>query len=260
MLLSKYKKKIPYLFSNLKKKAGRSNTGRITVAHQGGGHKQMLRIINFTEYSKLKGNVIGIEYDPVRTSYIAKIMYILNNIKYYYYIICPQKLKILDSFNDFENNISDEIKYKQLGNFYPLKDYAVGDYIYNIELFSKKGGKLVRSAGTFAKILVKQDNFVTIQLPSGEHRKIKDDCLACFGVVSNEKHMHSIIGKAGKSRWLNRRPTVRGVAKNPVDHPHGGNTSGGRYHKTPWARLTKGVPTRIKKKINKLIIKKAKIK
>jgi len=153
--------------------------------------------------------------------------------------------------NAFQFNVK-----KQIGSFYKLTEFERGDSIYNIELWPNTGAKLVRAGGTFAQVLNKDKNFLTVKLPSKEHRLIPIDCKACFGSLSNENNRTTNWKKAGKSRWLNKRPTVRGVAKNPVDHPHGGNTSGGCHPVTPWARLTKGRPTRSKKKINKLILKK----
>lgn len=255
MLLSKYKKKIYSLLNRKKKNAGRNNTGRITVAHQGSGHKQLYRKINFKENFE-KGNVVNIEYDPNRSSFIAKICSRdLNNNKKYYYILSPKNLKILDLITPTYLNKKNDNNQKQNGNFYFLNEFNVGDFIYNIELKPNKGGQIVRSAGTFAQVLQKNVDFITIILPSGEHRLVPSNCKACFGNVSNENHYNTLIKKAGRSRWLNKRPTVRGVAMNPIDHPHGGNTSGGIHPKTPWARLTKGRPTRSLKKNNKLILK-----
>jgi len=236
-----------------KKAAGRNNTGRITVNHQGGGHKQLYRQINFFKNDNF-GTITNIEYDPNRTAFIAKICFQdVNNNLTYNYIISPQKLKVLDVVFTTENK-------KQLGNFYFLKDFDVGDFIYNIELNPNKGAQIVRAAGAYAKIINKTELYSTIELPSGEYRLISNKCKACLGNISNENHRKVILKKAGRSRWLNKRPTVRGVAMNPIDHPHGGNTSGGRHPKTPWARLTKGVPTRSKKKKNKMILKSKKKK
>lgn len=255
MLLSKYKKKEYSLFNRKKKSAGRNNTGRITVAHQGSGHKQLYRQIAFQENLK-QGVVINIEYDPNRSGHIAKICNINKNLeKNYFYILSPKNLKILDNITSTNQKKDDENTPKQVGSFYYLNEFNVGDLIYNIELFPNKGGQIVRAAGTFAQILQKNELYVTIALPSGEHRLISNKCKACFGNVSNENHWNIVIKKAGRSRWLNKRPTVRGVAMNPIDHPHGGNTSGGKHHKTPWSRLTKGRPTRSLKKNNKMIIK-----
>lgn len=262
MFLSSYKKKLKYLITRKKKNAGRNNTGRITVAHQGGGRKQMYRKVilggNFPT-----GTVVNFEYDPNRSAHLAKICYLENNVKKFYYILAPQNLQILDIV---ESSTKDDIFYsqknkdeitiaKQVGNCYFLHEYNVGDFIYNIEMCPGKGGQMVRAGGTSAMVIQKSIFFLTVKMPSGEHRLIPTQCKAFFGNLSNDNHRNIIDRKAGKSRWLNKRPTVRGVAKNPIDHPHGGNTSGGCHPVTPWARLTKGKPTRSKKKINKLILK-----
>ena len=263
MLLSKYKQKINYLINRKKKNAGRNNTGRITVAHQGGGHKQAYRKIMF-KGNFSKGFVVGLEYDPNRSADLAKICFIKNNLKKYYYILAPKNLKILDVIesssnseeNLFSKNSLDEITIsKQVGSCYFLEEFSIGDYIYNIEISPNKGGQFVRAGGTSAVILQKINNMVNVKLPSGEHRLIPNQCKAFYGNLSKDDHNKIIWRKAGKSRWLNKRPTVRGVAKNPIDHPHGGNTSGGRHHMTPWSKLTKGKPTRSKKKTNKMILK-----
>lgn len=261
MLLSKYKIKHKYLCNRKKKNAGRNNTGRITVAHQGGGHKQTFRQISFKPTYK-NGFVTAFEYDPNRTARLAKICFFENFQKKYAYILAPQNLKILDII---ENNTTEQNSLniwklstlKQVGSCYFLKDFSIGDYIYNIEINLKHGAQFVRAGGTSAVVLQKSNEHVTIKLPSGEHRLVPSNCKAFFGNLANENHLKVIWKKAGKSRWLNIRPTVRGVAKNPIDHPHGGNTSGGCHPVTPWARLTKGKPTR-KKKINKLILKRSK--
>ena len=255
--LSKYKNKTKYLINKKKKNAGRNNTGRITVFHQGGGHKRIYRKIEFKNTLQ-PGTVVNFEYDPNRSSYIAKICYLKNKKKYYYYLLAPKNLNILDNISN--DNLATS---KNVGNRYFLKDFNIGNFIYNIELKPNKGGQIARSAGTCGQILQKtNDNYVLVKMPSGEHRLIPANCKASLGTVSNEEHKNRIIKKAGKSRWLNIRPTVRGVAMNPVDHPHGGGegkTSGGRPSVTPWGRYTKGQPTRSKKN-NKLIIKRSKRK
>ena len=243
--------------------------GRITVAHQGGGHKRLFRQIDFKSSFK-KGFVTSFEYDPNRTARLAKICFLKNFQKKYIYILAPKNLKILDIVenNSLEKKILEPNSLeiwkpsilKQIGSCYFLKDFSVGDFIYNLEVKMNCGAQFVRAGGTSAIILQKSENFVTVKLPSGEHRLIPIYCKAFFGDLANENHAKIIWKKAGKSRWLNIRPTVRGVAKNPIDHPHGGNTSGGCHPVTPWARLTKGKPTRKKNKRNNLIIKHSKIK
>lgn len=261
MLLSKYKKKIKYLQIRKKNKAGRNNTGRITVAHQGGGHKQIYKQIVLTNSlnQNFKNFIVGFNYDPNRTSHLAQICAISQKenfyLKTYKYILAPQNLKILDTMNNDNVNIDTNLTTKQIGNCYLLKDLNIGDFIYNIQINKYKTAQLVRAGGTFATILQKNENFATIKLPSNEIRNVPLTYTAFLGNLSNQDHIKKSWKKAGKSRWLNIRPTVRGVAKNPIDHPHGGNTSGGCHPKTPWARLTKGKPTRSKKRKNSLILK-----
>lgn len=262
MLLSTYKKRIKYLIVRKKKHAGRNNTGRITVAHQGGGHKRLYRKIIWGGKFPT-GTVVNFEYDPNRSSRLAKVCFFENNVKKYYYILAPKNLQILDTV---ENSTRDDIYYaqknkdeitikKHFGSCYYLHEYNVGDYIYNVEVALSKGGQFARSGGTSAMVIAKSLFFLTLKMPSGEYRLVSTKCKAFYGNLSNDTHRNIIWRKAGKSRWLNKRPTVRGVAKNPIDHPHGGNTSGGCHPVTPWARLTKGKPTRSKKKINKMIVK-----
>lgn len=254
--LSKYKKKKKSLIVKKKKNAGRNNLGKITVYHQGGGHKNLYRLIDF-QYNNNKGLVTNIEYDPNRSANIAKICYKQNDTKHFYYILAPKNLNALD--NIFSNTFDSNIKNLLIGNRYTLKNFNVGDYVYNVELYPGHGGQFVRAAGTFGEIYAKNEKFITLKLPSGQYRLFNPLCNACLGVVSNENHKNNIIKKAGRSRWLNKRPTVRGVAMNPVDHPHGGGegkTSGGRVSVSPWAKLTKGKPTRSKKKSNKFILNK----
>lgn len=260
MQLSKYKQKCNYLLTRKKNYAGRNNTGRITVAHQGGGHSQLYRHIDF-KGNFSKGFVSHFEYDPNRSAYLAKICTLNDKKKKFFYILAPQNLKILDvienvsQFQISENNILP----KQVGNCYLIDHLRVGDFIYNIEVFPNKGAQLVRAGGTSAVILQKTSETILIKMPSGEHRAIPKNCKVFLGNLANEDHNKLIWKKAGKSRWLNIRPTVRGVAKNPIDHPHGGNTSGGCHPVTPWSRLTKGKPTR-KKKYSHYIIKSTKNK
>ena len=239
---------IPNKIKNIKKSFGRNNQGRITIKHRGGGHKRKYRIIEFKRENLLPGAVKSIEYDPNRSAFIAS----LDNGNDFNYIIAPENLKI----NDYlEAGPNVPIK---LGNSLPLKNIPIGSLIHNISLKKKSKGKLIRSAGTYAQLLQKNDDkYATVRLISGEIRLIPLDCYATLGIVSNINNKNIKIGKAGRKRWLNRRPRVRGVAKNPVDHPHGGGegkTSGGRPSVSFTGFITKGKPT--KKKKNKLIIKK----
>lgn len=255
--ISKYKSN-KKLLKKYKQNAGRNNQGRITVAHKGGGHRQLYRNINFIRLLQ-KYIVINIEYDPYRTAFIAQLSLKDKNKKNQnIYILAPKNLQILDEII----NSSKRKPFIHIGDSYPLKTIPIGTIIHNIELEPSKGGKFSRSAGTYGKILQKyNDKYINIQLSSGEQRLILADCMATIGIVSNIDNKSLVLKKAGRSRWLGIRPTVRGVAMNPVDHPHGGGegkTSGGRPSVTPWARLTKGKPTRSNIKNNKFIVVKRK--
>lgn len=223
---------------------GRNNQGKITVRHRGGGHKRLYRKIEFNHIN-MNGIVTGISYDPNRSASIANI-YNKNNNKNFY-IIAPEGLKINDNI---ESGPLAELK---IGNSLPLSNIPIGSVIYNISINPLEKGKLIRSAGTSAQLLQKfENNYAKIRLNSGELRLILLKCYATLGIVSNINHQKIKLGKAGRSRWLNRRPSVRGVAMNPVDHPHGGGegkTSGGRPSVSPQGRITKGQPTRKKKKL-----------
>ena len=252
MQISKYKS-IKKLIKGFNETGGRNHSGKITVYQRGGGHKKLYRLIDFKRNEK-NGIVLGFEYDPNRKSFLAKVYNINKNN--YYYILAPAGLKLLDKV--FSRKKNDNIVFNP-GNTYLIKNIPVGTLIHNIELVPNKGGQLIRSAGTFAKILYSnKKNFVTVRLASGEHRLIPLNCKATIGTLSNENWRYVNLKKAGRSRWLNKRPTVRGVAMNPVDHPHGGGegkTSGGRPSVTPWGLITKGPKTRSKKKNNFFIVK-----
>jgi len=232
------------LLAPLFKKAGRNNQGKITVRHHGGGHKRKYRIIDF---KRIKDGVIGkvatIEYDPNRTSNIALIHYV-DGAKAY--IIAPKGLKVGDQI---QSGPDADIK---IGNALPLANIPVGTVIHNIELKPGKGGQLVRAAGTEAQLLGKEGNYVTVRLNSGEVRHILNTCRATIGAVGNGDHELIKIGKAGRSRWLGKRPEVRGVVMNPNDHPHGGGEGkapiGRKSPVSPWGKPTLGYKTRKKKK------------
>jgi large subunit ribosomal protein L2 len=246
-------KSVKNLLKGLKELGGRNHSGKITVYQRGGGHKKLYRSIDFKRQQQ-EGCIVGFEYDPNRNTFLAKVFHKKNNT--FFYILAPNGLKILDKV--FSKKKSKNIIY-QPGNTFAIKNIPVGTLVHNVELIPEKGGQLIRSAGTFAKILSsKKKNFVTIRLPSGEHRLIPLDCKATIGSLSNENWRYVDLKKAGRSRWLNKRPTVRGVAMNPIDHPHGGGegkTSGGRPSVTPWGFITKGPKTRSKKKSNFFILK-----
>ena len=220
-----------------------SSNGRIAMRRRGGGHKRNFRIIDFKrDKYDIEGSVQTIEYDPNRTCRIALIAYKDGEKRY---VIAPDTLKVGDIIQS-----GPKVKV-QIGNSMPLERIPLGTNVHNIELKIGKGGQLARSAGTFAQITAKEGDYCLLKLPSGEIRKIHRLCYATIGQVSNIEHENISLGKAGRTRWLGRRPKVRGVAMNPVDHPHGGGegkTSGGRNPVTPWGIPTKGYKTRSKKK------------
>lgn len=232
------------LLAPLNKKAGRNNQGKITVRHQGGGHKRKYRMIDFKRNKDgIPGRVATVEYDPNRTSNIALIHYVDGEKRY---IIATNGLKVGDII---ESGSGADIK---IGNALPLENIPVGTIVHNIELQPGKGGQLVRAAGTEAQLLGKEEKYVTIRLSSGEVRKVLKVCRATIGSVGNGDHELIKIGKAGRSRWLGKRPTVRGVAMNPVDHPHGGGEGkapiGHKSPLSPWGKPTLGYKTRKKGK------------
>ena len=220
----------------LRKTGGRNNLGRITSRRRGGGHRRRYRIIDFKRNKyDIKGKIIAIEYDPNRSARIALVEYDDGDRRY---ILSPDGLKV---GNSIISSVDNKIPFK-IGNNTCLKSIPEGLLIHNIELKPLKGAQLARSAGTYAKIMAKEDNMVTVKLPSGEMRMIHENCQATIGVVGNKNHENIKIGKAGRSRWLGRRPKVRGVVMNPVDHPHGGGegrTSGGRHPVSPWGKPEK---------------------
>jgi large subunit ribosomal protein L2 len=232
------------------KSGGRNNLGRLTAFRTGGGHKRSYRIIDFKRSKfDMPAIVERLEYDPNRSAFIALIKYKDGEVAY---ILAVQNLAVGDTV---VSGPSADIK---PGNALPLKNIPVGTVIHNVEMKQGKGGQMARSAGTFVQLVGKDGGYAQIKLRSGELRMVPDVCLATIGAVSNPDHQNIVIGKAGRSRWLGKRPVVRGVAMNPVDHPHGGGegrTSGGRHPVTPWGKGTKGTKTRSRKKKNKLIIK-----
>ena len=236
-------------------KGGRNNQGVITSRHRGGGHKKKYRLIDFKRNKKdMPAKVLRIEYDPIRTAYIALIEY-EDKIKSY--IIAPQKLKIGDTV------VSGDKVNVRIGNAMPLKNIPVGTIIHNIEMKPGKGAQIARSAGTFVNLLAKDSGNAIIKISSGETRLVNENCIATIGFVSNPNQKNIKLGSAGRKRWLGLRPKVRGVAMNPIDHPHGGGegrTSGGRHPSTPWGKPTKGFKTRKNKKTNKFIIRSRRMK
>lgn len=232
---------------------GRNAHGHTTVWNRGGGHKKLYRFVDFKRTKRdMKAQVERIEYDPNRSAFIALIKYEDGEVAY---ILAPQKLAVGDSVI-----AGDKVDIKP-GNALPLKNIPVGTIVHNLELKIGKGGQLVRSAGTYAQVAGRDSGYAIVKLSSGELRLIKGECYATVGVVSNQDHQNRSYSKAGRSRWLGKRPVVRGVAMNPIDHPHGGGegkTSGGRHPVTPWGKPTKGKKTRTNKRTSKFIIRKAK--
>ena len=234
-----------------KRYGGRNDTGKMTIRHVGGGHKQRYRIIDFKRNKfGIAAKVATIEYDPNRSANISLIHYVDGEKRY---ILSPIGLKVGD-----EVISGDKVPLK-VANCLSLKNIPPGLFVHNIELQPKKGGQMVRSAGAAAQVMAHDGGLTTLKLPSGEIRMVSDLCLATVGQVGNKTHEQIVSGKAGRTRWLGRRPKVRGVAMNPVDHPHGGGegkSSGGRHPSTPWGKPTKGYKTRKKnKKSNDMIVK-----
>lgn len=229
---------------------GRNNQGKITVRHRGGGHKRLYRFIDFKRNKyDIIGTVKTIEYDPNRSARIALISYNDGEKRY---VLHPEYLKIGDKINAGENV---ELK---IGNALPLKNIPVGFEIHNIELHKQKGGQIVRSAGMSARILNKEENYVTLRLPSKEIRLVHKNCYATIGKISNNTNSNIVIGKAGRNRWLGLRPTVRGTVMNPIDHPHGGGEGrcpvGRTKPMTPWSKPALGIKTRQKNKYSNIFI------
>jgi len=235
----------------VKKTGGRNNLGRLTSRHRGGGHKRKFRVVDFRrEKTDIPAKVKSIEYDPNRSARIALVSYADGEKRY---IVAPVDLKVGDPII---TSASADIK---PGNAMPLRNIPLGSFIHNIELRPGKGAQMVRSAGTYAQLMAKEGDYAQVRLPSGEVRKVFIECKATIGQVGNVTHEGISIGKAGRTRWLGKRPKVRGVAMNPVDHPMGGGegkTSGGRHPCTPWGVPTKGYKTRKNKTTDKYIIKK----
>jgi large subunit ribosomal protein L2 len=238
------------LLAPVARKGGRNNYGRITTRHQGGGHKRRYRIIDFKrDKDGVPGRVASIEYDPNRSCRIALIVYADGEKRY---ILAPLKLKVGDII---EAGPEADIK---VGNALPLKSIPLGTVVHNIELHKGRGGQIARSAGTSAQIMAKEGSYAILRLPSGEMRMIQIECRATVGEVGNAEHENLTVGKAGRSRWLGKRPTVRGTCMNPVDHPHGGgegSTPPGRNPVTPWGVPTLGHKTRGSKPSDKYIIR-----
>jgi large subunit ribosomal protein L2 len=238
------------LVEGLTKSGGRGGNGRIAVRFRGGGAKRLYRLVDFKRRKQGVASVVRIEYDPNRTAFIALIKYQTDGELAY--ILAPQRLKVGD-----EVVTADKVDVKP-GNTSPLRTMPIGTIIHNVELKPAKGGQIARSAGAYAQLVGRDAGYAQIRLNSGELRMVLDTCLATVGAVSNPDHMNENLGKAGRVRHMGRRPHVRGVAMNPVDHPHGGGegrTSGGRNPVTPAGKPTKGAKTRVNKATDKFIIR-----
>jgi large subunit ribosomal protein L2 len=243
-------KPVKNLTEGLTKSGGRNNTGRITSWHRGGGHKRRYRIIDFKRHQSGFATVERLEYDPNRTAFIALIKY--DNSGEQAYILAPQRLAVGDKV---EAGKGADIK---PGNALPLGSIPVGTIVHNVELQPGRGGQIARSAGSYVQIVGRDSGYAQMRLNSGELRMVRQECMATIGAVSNPDHSNQNMGKAGRMRWKGRRPHVRGVVMNPVDHPHGGGegrTSGGRHPVTPWGKPTKGKRTRTNKKTDRLIMR-----
>ena len=239
------------LTQGLTKSGGRNNRGRITSFHRGGGHKRTYRMVDFkrTKFD-VEGTIERLEYDPNRTAFIALVTYTDGEQAY---ILAPQRLAAGDKVISSEKSV--DVK---PGNTMPLERMPVGTIVHNLEMKPRKGGQMARSAGTYAQYVGRDQGWAILRLQSGEQRLVHGSCLATVGAVSNQDHSNTNLGKAGRSRWLGRKPVTRGVAMNPIDHPHGGGegrTSGGRHPVTPWGKPTKGKRTRTNKATDKFIVR-----
>jgi len=235
-------------------KGGRNNLGRITQRWRGGGHKRRYRKIDFLRQKHdMPAEVVRLEYDPNRSGFIALVKYEDGELSY---VLAPQRLKEGDKI------VSGERVDVKPGNAMPMRNIPVGTIIHNVEMKPGKGGQLARAAGTYAQLVGRDAGYALLRLSSGEVRMVRAACMASIGAVSNPDRQNISIGKAGRNRWLGKRPSVRGVAMNPIDHPHGGGegrTSGGRHPVTPWGKGTKGTKTRQNKATDRYIVRRRKI-
>ncbi|WP_299437969.1 50S ribosomal protein L2 [uncultured Rhodospira sp.] len=243
-------KPVKGLTEGLTKSGGRNNQGRTTAWNRGGGHKRRYRMVDFKRRKVgVPATVERLEYDPNRTAFIALIRYADDELAY---ILAPQRLAVGDTV------ISDTQADIKPGNAMPLRSMPVGTIVHNVELKAGKGGQMARSAGCYAQLIGKDQGYAQLRLSSGELRLVRGECMATVGAVSNPDNTNQKLGKAGRKRWMGKRPHVRGVVMNPVDHPHGGGegrTSGGRHPVTPWGKPTKGKRTRNNKQTDRLIMR-----
>lgn len=238
------------LIGKMHRRKGRNSNGRITIRHKGGGHKRVYRIIDFKRNKfNVEGKIFSIEYDPNRNARIALVHYKDGEKRY---IICPDKLNVGSVIQSGEDVTP------QIGNSLPIGNIPLGTFVHNIELKPKRGGQIVRAAGSSARILAKDGNYSTLRLPSKEIRLIHNTCYATIGIISNRDASNIVLGKAGRKRWLGIRPTVRGTVMNPCDHPHGGGEGrapiGRTRPYTPWGKAALGIKTRKKNKYSDLFI------
>jgi large subunit ribosomal protein L2 len=240
-------KPVKMLVEGLTKTGGRNSDGRITSRHIGGGAKRAYRKIDFRRRKyDAPATVERLEYDPNRTAFIALIKYQDGTQAY---ILAPQRLGVGDTV------VSGAKVDVKPGNAMPLASMPIGTIVHNVEMKPGKGGQMARSAGSFVQLVGRDSGFAVLRLNSGETRKVSAECMATVGAVSNPDHMNTVVGKAGRTRWLGRRPTVRSIAMNPVDHPNGGRTKGGKHWATPWGKPTKGFKTRKNKTTTKYIVR-----
>ncbi len=238
---------VKVLVEGKSKSGGRNNDGRITTRHIGGGHKQSYRMVDFRRRKHdVPAVVERLEYDPNRTAFIALIKYQDGELAY---ILAPQRLAVGDSV------ISGAKVDVKPGNAMPLAVMPIGTIVHNVEMKPGRGGQIARSAGSFVQLVGRDSGWAVLKLNSGETRKVRAECLATVGAVSNPDHMNAVTGKAGRTRWKGTRPTVRSIAMNPIDHPNGGRTKGGKHWATPWGKPTKGYKTRTNKTTAKFIVR-----
>ena len=240
-------KPVKVLTEGQARSGGRNNSGRITSRHIGGGHKQLYRKVDFKRRKHgIAGTVERLEYDPNRTAFIALIKYDDGELAY---ILAPQRLAEGDRVEAGENA---DVK---PGNAMPMSSIPIGSIIHNVEMKPGKGGQIARSAGTYVQLVGRDGGYALLKLSSGETRRVRAECMATIGAVSNADHANTVIGKAGRSRWRGKRPQTRGIAMNPIDHPNGGRTNGGKHWSTPWGKPTKGSRTRSNKETDKYIVR-----
>ncbi len=238
---------VKMLVEGKSKTGGRNNDGRITTRHIGGGHKQTYRKVDFCRRKfDVAGTVERIEYDPNRTAFIALVKYTDGELAY---ILAPQRLAVGDQV------VSGQKVDVKPGNAMPLSGMPIGTIVHNVELKPGRGGQIARSAGAFVQLVGRDGGWAVLKLSSGETRRVRADCMASVGAVSNPDHSNTVTGKAGRTRWKGTRPTVRSITMNPIDHPNGGRTNGGKHWATPWGKPTKGYKTRKNKTTDKFIVR-----